>query len=68
MIKLSEMRRSSPEQLRQKLIELRRRQLELRIQHVTGQFSDVARFRELRRDIARIKTVMNEQTASDRHE
>ena len=61
MNKASDLRNSSQEELQKQLIELRRTQLEIRIQHRTGQFADVAKFRDVKRDIARIKTVMNEQ-------
>lgn len=61
MNKASELRNNSQEELKKQLIELRRTQLEIRIQYRTGQFADVAKFRDVKRDIARIKTVMNEQ-------
>lgn len=61
MNKASELRKRSQEELQKQLIELRRTQLEIRIQYRTGQFADVAKFREVKRDVARIKTVMNEQ-------
>ena len=61
MIKASELRKQSLDELKKQLIELRRKQFDLRIQHRTGQFADLAKFRDCRRDIARIKTIMNEQ-------
>jgi len=65
VIRASELRKKSQQELRKELTALRRKQLELRIQHRTGQFADVAKFRDLRHDIARIKTVLNEQKVSN---
>lgn len=64
MNKASELRKNSRAELRAELTALRRKQLELRIQHRTGQFADLAKFQEIRRDIARVKTVLNEQALS----
>lgn len=49
------------QELRQELVELRREQFNLRMQRATGQLGTPARFKEVRRDIARIMTVMTEQ-------
>jgi len=51
----------SDQELRKELVELRREQFNLRMQRATGQLGTPARFKEVRRDIARIKTVMTEQ-------
>ncbi len=56
----SELRKRTKEELHSDLIDLRRDQLELRIQRTNEQIANTAKFRELRRDIARIKTVLNE--------
>jgi len=50
------------EELRKELVELRREQFNLRMQRATGQLGTPARFRELRKDIARIETVMVEKS------
>jgi len=47
--------------LEKELVELRREEFNLRMQRATGQLANPARFRELRKDVARIKTVMNEK-------
>jgi large subunit ribosomal protein L29 len=47
--------------LQQRLEELREEQFKLRFQHATGQLENTARMRKVRRDIARVKTVMNEK-------
>lgn len=54
----------SGDELRKELVELRREQFNLRMQRATGQLGTPARFRELRKDIARIETVMNENAGS----
>lgn len=48
--------------LRKELVELRREQFNLRMQRATGQLGTPARFKEVRRDIARIETVMVEKS------
>ncbi len=55
-----ELRGKTEAELRDDIIELRRQQLETRIQQSTGQFANTAKFMEYRKDIARIKTVLNE--------
>ena len=56
----SELRNQSQQELGKQLIELRQEQFNLRMQRGTGQLANPSRFKEVRRDIARIKTVMNE--------
>ncbi|MFA9459648.1 50S ribosomal protein L29 [Thiohalorhabdus methylotrophus] len=59
--KAEDIRKLSREERASKLNELRDEQFNLRFQHSTGQLENTARMREVRREIARIKTVMNEQ-------
>lgn len=61
-MKASELRKMSDQELRNELTELRREQFNLRMQRATGQLGTPGRFKELRRDIARIETVMVENT------
>ena len=58
-----ELRKSSPEELRKQLTELLKEQFNLRMQKATGQLSRPARVRTVRREIARIRTLMHEQKA-----
>ncbi|NCO19853.1 MAG: 50S ribosomal protein L29 [Gammaproteobacteria bacterium] len=58
-MKVSEVRDKSAKELRDLLIELRKRQFDLRMQLGTGQLSGPHQLREVRRDIARVKTVLN---------
>ena len=59
-MELSEMRKSSPEDLREELLKLRREQFNLRMQRATGQMARPDQFTKVRRNIARIKTVLRE--------
>ncbi len=47
-------------ELKAELLELRKEQFNLRMQSSTGQMTNSARFKVIRREIARIKTRMNE--------
>ena len=58
----TELRKKSEAELRDQLIELRREQFNLRMQAGTGQLGRPDQVRKVRRDIARIKTVLNEKT------
>ncbi len=57
----SELRAKSPQELRSQLLDLKREQFNLRFQLATGQLENTARMREVRRDIARILTVLHEK-------
>lgn len=60
----NELRKKSEKELNDELIELRREQFNLRMQRATGQLANPARFGDVKREIARIKTIMNEQARS----
>lgn len=60
MIKASELRSKSRAELLAQLAELKREQFNLRFQKATGQLENTARIREVRRDIARILTILGE--------
>ena len=47
-------------ELATELLELRKEQFNLRMQNSTGQMTNSSRFKEIRREIARIKTQMND--------
>ena len=63
MTKAAELRQKKPEELNQLLLDLRKEQFNLRMQLGTGQTGRPSQVRAVRRDIARIKTVLNEQPA-----
>ncbi len=62
MTKASEFRAKSREELLAQLGELKREQFNLRFQKATGQLENTARIREVRRDIARIMTILGEMS------
>ncbi len=64
MAKFDDMRVKSDDQLTADLSELKREQFNLRFQAATNQLERPARIREVRRDIARIKTLQTERTAT----
>ncbi len=55
-----EIREMQVEQLRSKLSDTREELMKLRFQQVTGQLTDSSRLRLLRRDIARMETILNQ--------
>lgn len=57
----TDMRSKTAIELRKELTSLLREEFNLRMQKVTGQLGRPHQFKRIRRDIARIKTVMNEQ-------
>ncbi|HYW93340.1 MAG TPA: 50S ribosomal protein L29 [Gammaproteobacteria bacterium] len=57
----NELRNKSDGDLRDELLKLRREQFNLRMQQATGQMGRPHLMRRVRRNIARVKTVLNEQ-------
>ena len=57
----SEIRELSPEEISQKLRDLAEEQFNLRFQHATDQLENAMRLRHVKRDIARMKTVLRER-------
>ena len=64
MTKPADMRAKGADTLPDMLLDLRKEQFNLRFQRATGQLEGVGRVREVRRDIARVKTIMAEQQRS----
>ena len=60
-MKSEEIRTMSPDQLDEQLVRLKKEQFNLRFQRASGQLENTSRVREVRRDIARIKTVQVEK-------
>jgi large subunit ribosomal protein L29 len=58
-MKASEIRQKSASELNDLLVDLRKQQFDLRMQLGTGQLAEPHKLREIRRDIARVKTVLN---------
>lgn len=57
---VKELRNKSAAELQEELQGLLREQFNLRMQKGTGQLSNSARLQSVRRDVARVKTIMNE--------
>lgn len=63
MSAIEDLRTKTDDQLAAELVELKREQFNLRFQAATNQLEAPARIREVRRTIARIKTLQNERAA-----
>jgi len=56
-MKATEFRQMTPDQLDEQLVQLKKEQFNLRFQRASGQLENTSRVREVRRSIARLKTV-----------
>lgn len=63
-MKAEEIRALSSEEMERKLTELKHELFNLRFQHEVGQLENPSKMKESKRDIARIKTVLNEMALS----
>ena len=54
----------SPDQLNDELLNLKKEQFNLRFQRATGQLENTGRVREVRRDVARVKTLQRQKAAA----
>lgn len=61
MTKIADVRGKTADELKTMLLDLRKEQFNLRFQRATGQLEAVGRIRAVRRDIARVKTVLGQQ-------
>ncbi len=61
---IQDVRRLTPDQLTDQLLQLKKEQFNLRFQAATGQMEKTHRVQEVRRDIARIKTVMRAKASA----
>ena len=58
-----ELKAKTPDELRDQLVALKKEAFNLRFQQATNQLENTARMRTVRRDVARIKTVLNAKAA-----
>ena len=65
-MKANEIRNMSSAELETKLGELKKDLFMLRMQHATNQLDNPVKIREVKHDIARVKTVLAELSASDK--
>ncbi|MDD5412834.1 MAG: 50S ribosomal protein L29 [Methylobacter sp.] len=63
-MKASELRQKSKDELGSMLLELSREQFNLKMQKGTGQLSKPAQVKKVRRDVARIHTILNEMASA----
>ena len=64
-VKAADVRAKSEEQLKEQLSALKKEQFNLRFQQATNQLEKTSRVREVRRNIAQIRTVLREKAAQD---
>jgi len=62
-MKIDDVRGQTPDQLAEQLVNLKKEQFNLRFQKATGQVEKTHRVGEVRKDIARIKTVLRAKQA-----
>lgn len=63
--KTSELRNLKPGEIESKLTDAREELMKLRFQQVTGQLTDTSRLRILRREIARMQTILGQQAKAE---
>ncbi len=64
-MKASDVRVMTVDQIDDEVLKLKREQFNLRFQRATGQLENTSRVREVRRDIARLKTIMRQKRVGD---
>ncbi|KPP89726.1 MAG: LSU ribosomal protein L29 RpmC [Rhodobacteraceae bacterium HLUCCA08] len=60
----TELRDKTPDQLRDDLLALKKEAFNLRFQQASGALENTARMRSVRRDVAKVKTILNEKAAA----
>ena len=63
-MKAEELKGKTPDQLRDSLVALKKEAFNLRFQAATNQLENTARIKAVRRDAARVKTVLNQKAAA----
>ena len=61
-MKAGELREKTPDQLREELASLKKESFNLRFQQATGQLENTSRMRSVKRDAARVLTILNEKS------
>ena len=61
-MKAGDLRNMTLDQLEDELVKLKKEQFNLRFQQASGQLENVARVRQVRRDVARVKTITRQKT------
>jgi large subunit ribosomal protein L29 len=63
-MKAADLREKTPDQLRESLASLKKEAFNLRFQKATGQLENTSRMQVVRRDAARVKTILNQKAAA----
>ena len=63
-MKFSDVKVMTKDQVKDEVLKLKKEQFNLRFQKATGQIENTARIRQIRRDIARLKTAQSQQAAA----
>lgn len=63
-MKAADLREKTPDQLRDQLASLKKEAFNLRFQKATGQLENTSRMQAVRRDAARVKTILNQKAAA----
>jgi large subunit ribosomal protein L29 len=63
-MKSADLRDKTPDQLRDQLASLKKEAFNLRFQKATGQLENTSRMQVVRRDAARVKTILNQKAAA----
>jgi len=63
-VKAQDIRDKTPDQLRDQLASLKKEAFNLRFQQATGQLENTSRMQVVRRDAARVKTILNQKAAA----
>ncbi len=63
-MKAQDFRDKTPDQLRDQLASLKKESFNLRFQKATGQLENTSRMQVVRRDAARVKTILNQKAAA----
>ena len=63
-MKAQDLRDKTPDQLRDQLASLKKEAFNLRFQKATGQLENTSRMQDVRRDAARVKTILNQKAAA----
>ncbi|MCX7739321.1 MAG: 50S ribosomal protein L29 [Hydrogenothermaceae bacterium] len=61
-MKASELKKLTEQELKDKLVELKKKLMNLRFQNAIGSLAKTSKIRETKKDIARVLTILNERT------
>jgi large subunit ribosomal protein L29 len=63
-MKMNDVKVLTPDQVKDEVLKLKKEQFNLRFQRASGQIENTSRIRQIRRDIARLKTAQSMQSAA----